>query len=126
MKRTTDGKSLSKNDLKTGKHVSGRLYSSIKYKANLRGIEFDLDINFLDDLYESQSGLCYYSGLAIDAKTRNSITASLDRTSSDLPYVQSNVRWVHKDINFMKHTASEAHFFELVERIYERKNSIEA
>ncbi|ASZ74873.1 endonuclease [Rhodococcus phage Trina] len=110
---------------KTGTYISGRLYSAIKYKANLRNINFEVSLKFLDKLFESQGGLCYYSGLSIDGKTRNQVTASLDRTNSDLGYIESNVRWVHKDVNFMKHTASEAHFFDLIELIHERRNDID-
>lgn len=107
---------------KTGIYVSGRVFSAIKYKAKLRGIDFNIDLPFLDELYKLQNGLCYYSGLPIDAKTRNQVTASLDRTDSALGYVPSNVRWVHKEVNFMKHTASEEHFFELIDKIHERRN----
>ena len=112
----------SKQERKTGQFISGRLFSAIKYKANLRNIEFDLTLDFVDALFESQQGLCYYSGLPIDGKTRNLVTASLDRTDSSIGYVESNVRWVHKDVNFMKHSATETHFFELVDKIYERRN----
>lgn len=110
---------------KTGTYISGRLYSAIKYKANLRNINFDLSLKFLDDLFESQAGLCYYSGLKIEGKARNQVTASLDRTNSNLGYIESNVHWVHKDVNFMKHTASEDHFFDLIELIHVKKKEDE-
>ena len=105
---------------KTGKYVSGKFYSSVKYKANKRGIDFadDLTIEFLDELLEQQEFKCFYSGLPIDAKTRNGITASLDRRDSNRGYERDNVQFTCIKVNFMKHVISDAEFIELVGQIY--------
>ena len=104
--------------LKRGRNVSGRLYSSIKYKAAKRNIDFDISLSYVDDLFDEQLGCCYYTGLPIDAKTRGGITASLDRIDSNYGYYEGNVQWVATEVNFMKHTMSEQKFFGMIEKIY--------
>jgi hypothetical protein len=106
---------------KTGEFISGRFFSSIKYKANKRNIPFDLTIEFCDELLIDQSHKCAYTGLPIDAKTRYATTASLDRIDSSLGYTEDNVQFLHKDINFMKWELSEDKYFTLISRIYEKR-----
>lgn len=38
-------------------------------------------------------------------------TASLDRIDSSKGYIEGNIQWVHKDINFMKQEMDENSFF---------------
>src|SRR5690348_16849876 len=104
---------------KTGKYVSGRFFSSIKYKANLRGIHFDLTLPFLDKLIKEQGFRCKYSGLPIDAKTRGKITASLDRIDSDKGYTEDNVQFVSIKVNYMKHVLDQTEFLDLIRKIYQ-------
>lgn len=106
---------------KTGKYVSGKFYSSVKYKANKRGIDFaeDLTIEFLDELLEQQDFKCFYSGLPIDAKTRNGITASLDRRDSNRGYERDNVVFTTIAANMCKWILPEEDFMSLVKSIYE-------
>lgn len=106
---------------KTGKYVSGKFYSSVKYKANKRGIDFadDLTIEFLDELLEQQEFKCFYSGLPIDAKTRNGITASLDRRDSNRGYERGNVVFTTIAANMCKWILPEEDFMSLVKSIYE-------
>ena len=105
---------------KTGRYVSGRFYSSVKYKANKRGIYFapDLTIEFLDELIEQQEFKCFYSGLPIDAKTRNGITASLDRRDSSGGYTRDNVQFLSTHCNMSKWTLTEEQYMTLVKNIY--------
>lgn len=107
--------------LKTGRFVSGRFYSSIKYKANKRNILFNLDIEFLDELILAQEHRCAYSDLEIDAKTRGFTTASLDRIDSSGAYEPGNVQFLHKDVNMSKWTHSEEAFFNLIDKIYKHR-----
>lgn len=109
---------------KTGRFVSGRFYSNVKYKANLRGIYFDLSLEFMDNLIEEQNHRCYYSGLPIDAKTRNAITASLDRTDSSKGYTEDNVHFLHKSVNMSKWTHSEEEFLQLIDTIYKHIHEV--
>lgn len=106
-----------------GFYLPSRKYSAIKYNAARRGIPFDLSRDYLDMLWVIQQGRCYYTGEVLDISSRSGSTASLDRIDSNVGYVRNNVRWVHNDLNFMKHTLSESRFLEIIEKIHERKIS---
>jgi hypothetical protein len=89
-------------------------YSEIKRSANggkgRKAIEFRISMDYIWELYLSQNGLCKYSKLPIDFKTK---TASLDRIDSSLGYTEDNVQWLHKDINMMKRAYTEEYFIKL-------------
>lgn len=110
---------------KTGQYVSGKFYSNVKYEAERRGIDFDLTLDYMDGLIRGQKHKCYYSGLPIDAKTRDCITASLDRIDSDKGYTKGNVHFVFKKINMMKWILSEEDFLFLCEQITNHSKEIE-
>lgn len=71
------------------------------------------DLTELDLLtvWESQKGICPYSGvhlnLPVHGKCGNLITtASVDRIKSEMPYTKGNIQFVSIAINFMKSTLS--------------------
>lgn len=107
-----------KNGYKGYNDLSGSYFNSIKKGARERELEFALSIEFLWNLYEKQDKKCVFSGLDIvfsknwteKAATQ---TASLDRINSDIGYLENNVQWVHKDINFMKFRFSNEHFIKM-------------
>lgn len=70
-------------------------------------IDFNVSIEFIGDLLESQSNKCALSGLPINYRAK---TISLDRIDSSKGYIEGNVQWVHKDINMMKRHYEEAYF----------------
>jgi hypothetical protein len=104
-----------------GHYVPGRKYSAIKYNANRRGIDFDVSIDHLDKIWEEQQGRCYYTDIELDITSRNNATASLDRRDSTQGYIEGNVIWVDKDVNYCKYTLTEERFLQLVEKIYLHK-----
>lgn len=86
----------------------------------LQKIEITIDCNYLDQLWESQAGKCALSDLPIDLRInwqRHLQTASLDRIDNTKGYIEGNVQWVHKDVNFMKYTFSQDYFIGLCKRI---------
>mgnify|MGYP007044016634 CR=1 FL=1 len=48
-------------------------------------------------------------------------TASLDRIDSSKGYIEGNVQWVHKDINWMKQDFNEEYFIFLCSEITKNK-----
>ena len=73
--------------------------------AKRRKKDFNLTIEFLQELWDRQGGRCAISGLPIEhinKKVYQGQTASLDRIDSSKGYTEDNVQWVHKTINFMK------------------------
>lgn len=74
-------------------------------------------------LLEQQSCCCALSGVPIEFATtlhaakHGSGTASLDRIDSGVGYVAGNVQWLHKKINWMKHTLEVSRFVEWCARV---------
>lgn len=99
--------------------LSGQYYASIKCRAKQKsknrenGIEFNVSIEYLWQLFLDQNAKCAISGLPIalsksrkTKEARKSQTASLDRIDCNKGYVEGNVQWVHRDINLMRNTMS--------------------
>ncbi len=83
-------------------------FSKIKSNAEARDLPFELTEEMLPELLAKQHSKCALSGVpiwfAIDIPTHESggSTASIDRINSDIGYIPSNVRFIHKDLNVMK------------------------
>lgn len=68
---------------------------------------------------------CAISGLFINGarsrirhhSTYKEQTASLDRIDNTKGYIENNVQWIHKDINYMKQDFSMKQFLEYCETI---------
>jgi hypothetical protein len=90
---------INHSSTKTSKCVSRDYFSRLRSSAKYRKIKFDLTYDALNDLFISQNGLCYLSGIELNFETK---IASVDRVDSDIPYIISNVKWTHKYINKMK------------------------
>lgn len=118
-----------KNHKKRGSHsgvgdLTRTQYLSIKRGAIQRNILFDVSIEFLWKLYLEQGGLCKLSCLPIiipelitvgkqSRSPRCDNRASVDRIDSSMGYTETNVQWVHKDINIMKNSHEQNHFINL-------------
>lgn len=100
-----DKKSPKRNTMLT-EHISKSRYGHLVHTANDRGIEFSLSPEYLEELWIKQEGCCALSklpiSLFISSKDSKFHTASLDRINSNIGYIEGNVQWVHKDINYMK------------------------
>ena len=80
-------------------------FNSIKNKAEKRKMEFSVTIQYLDEVFKRQNGLCIFIKEKLIFKNgahRNETTASLDRINSSIGYVEGNLQWVHKDVNMLK------------------------
>lgn len=83
-------------------------FKKIKTNALKRNLEFNLDIDYLYNLYLKQNKKCILTGVDInivDAAVRlnyRSNTASLDRIDNNKGYIKNNVRWIHKNLNQIK------------------------
>lgn len=99
-------------------------YTTIKRNAESRGIEFNISIEYLWDLFLKQKRSCALSGLEIQFgrtnKDKSNTTVSVDRIDSKKGYVKSNVQWVHKKINIMKNAYSQEEFISLCKLVYKK------
>jgi hypothetical protein len=104
------------------RYISGSLYSRIRKGAYNRGKEFRISLEYIDNLYGKQNGICALSGTKLYAAKASEFptlnTASLDRIDSSRGYVEGNVQWVHKDINRMKSFFSREYFTKLCAMVY--------
>ena len=114
--------------------LSLHYFSSLKRWAKMRDLNFDVTIEYLWDLFQSQVGKCALSGIPIilDRKSSQKVggkhekkirTASLDRINSNEGYFEGNVQWAHRDANHMKWDSPENEFFEWCKKVVDFQNS---
>ena len=98
-----------------------------KHRAKTKNFGFDIDEEFIIDLYNKQNGKCYYSGLdiSIDNLSKGNIF-SIDRIDSDLGYLKSNICLTLGEINTMKLDLRLENFLHLIDRIYHHSIKKEA
>lgn len=93
------------------------------------GIDFDITIQYLDELWRKQEGKCIYTGINLTipkpwrGPTSFIYSASLDRIDSSKGYIQGNVQFVSKAINYMKNTMSDEDTKKLIKLV--QSNGIE-
>lgn len=94
--------------------LSGTRWRMIKSKAKDRGLAFEITIEYAWRLFLLQQKRCALTGVSLvlspSSVDAGASTGSLDRINNDLGYVEGNVQWVHRDINFMKHSLLEGDF----------------
>ena len=96
--------------------ISGRKFTRLKWSAKNRNIDFDLTIEYLWELFLKQKRKCALSGHKLSFNGKN-VSVSLDRIDSLKGYTEGNVQWIHKDVNFMKHTFSQQKFIDWCKKI---------
>ena len=104
-------------------YIAGLLNHAASRKQHLG---FNLDIQFLLDMYESQKGLCAISGekmtfLAGHGRIETNI--SIDRIDSDQGYVRDNVQLVCLAVNLMKQRLSTHGLVTWCQRIMEHQRA---
>jgi hypothetical protein len=100
-------------------------YLQLKKGALERNLTFNISIADIWKLFLSQQRKCALSSLPIIFQSKQRAfdgTASLDRIDSSKGYIEGNLQWVHKDVNFMKRNFEQSYFIELCKNIVE-KNS---
>ena len=88
------------------------LLSSIKSGANNRKLDFKIDYEFIQNLWETQNGLCFYTKvpMKLTARQKNPYQVSIDRIDSNLGYTTDNTVLCCQCINYMKNDYSLEHF----------------
>ena len=95
----------------------------LKERSNRKNLTFNLNGNYLWQLFLAQNRCCSLSGIEIffpkawGARSKTQITASLDRIDSNKGYIKGNVQWVHKKINAMKMNMSDSEFINLCRKV---------
>ena len=101
-------------------------FSRAKKGAENRDIEFNISIEDMQNQWDVQKGLCYYTGIPlifymtknIDRRENLSFKASLDRIDSNLGYTKENIAWTTKTINCTKLDLTKKAFLKMCELVY--------
>lgn len=101
-----------------GHHIPATLYNQWKRSAERRDIEWSITIKDLDDLYETQNGLCRLTKeplvclIQTMSRTRRG-NCSLDRIDANVGYLIDNIQLVTARANMAKQSMTNIQFFEL-------------
>lgn len=88
--------------------------------AKKRYKDCDLDIEYLEELWNKQQGICPYTkiGLILNSHSKRNLdfrfTASLDRIDSSIGYIKGNVQFISTAINYMKNTMTHSQTIEFL------------
>jgi hypothetical protein len=115
-----------KNPKWTGyKEIPGKFFYNIKKGAELRGLNFNITIEEIWDLFLKQNKKCAITGwdLSIWKNSKKTMegNASLDRIDSSIGYDIDNVQWVDKEINRFKNHYPMDEFLEMCKMVVEYK-----
>jgi len=93
-------------------------YTQLKKSAEKRGIEFDISIEDIWNLFISQNRKCSLSNVELYfTKGKERGTASLDRIDSNLGYNIDNIQWIHKDINKTKSNLDQDDYIDICRNV---------
>lgn len=96
------------------KNIPSTYFSVLKHRAKKRNLDFNITIEYINDILEKQNFKCALSKLDISFESYlKETTASLDRIDSSKGYVEGNVQWVHKHINSMKLDFDQKYYIEI-------------
>lgn len=88
-------------------------WNTIKKNAKQRNLNVDIDAKYAWELFLKQNRQCALTGEKLVFSNRcwtHDATASLDRIDSSKGYIEGNVQWVHKVVNFMKQQFDQKEF----------------
>lgn len=119
--RSTKCKKCAYGFLKAKKEcpIDYNVWYRIQTRCAERGIELSVTPEYLLKIFKKQNGICALSGEKIwfgETRTEET-TASPDRIDTSKGYVPGNVRWVHKDVNFMRRNMSDQQLIEWCRKV---------
>jgi hypothetical protein len=98
-----------------------------KLQRGSRILELNVSVAYITKLFYEQKGLCALSGRPIsfaesaNKHQRGGTTASLDRIDSSKGYIEGNIQWVHKDLQFVKSDLQPEEFEKICEEVIRYK-----
>jgi hypothetical protein len=122
-KRTWGNDKLQFTAFKRTKNLRSYLFYLLS-KAKRRG-KCKIDINYLENLWESQQGLCAISKIEMTkilGQGKINTNISIDRIDSDKGYVIGNVQLVCRVINQAKNNLKQIDFINLCKKVAEANN----
>jgi hypothetical protein len=96
-------------------------FNKFRLSAEQRGLEFNLTVEELWQLFEEQDYRCALTGWAIGWSEVGAIhTASIDRVDSNFGYITGNVQIVHKDVNMSKQQFNQEYFVAMCKAVADK------
>lgn len=109
--------------LDAGHFISQRI-AGFRHRAQLQGVPFNLDAEYLIDQWHKQAGHCFYTtdeicftNVSETQKHPHPLQPSLDRLDPDKGYVKGNVVWCSHRINTMKGNFTYEQFIKMCSHI---------
>lgn len=93
-------------------------YTKLQLSARKRNIEFNVSLEYLWNLFESQKQICAITGDYIP----NIEEASLDRIDSSKGYIEGNVQWVTYQANVSKHVMTMEQLYKFCRKVLNHAN----
>ena len=100
------------------KHISCSTISSWKRSAKHRKLNWKLNNQDLDEIFERQNGLCAISGQPLTPKRNDRNKISLDRIDPLKHYSKDNIQFVTSQVNYVKYELNTKDFIALITKIY--------
>lgn len=101
------------------KRISMNSYlNKIRSQTTGRNLQFSLTLEDLEFCFIRQNHLCPYTGVPIQYEDGS---ASLDRIDPSRGYINDNIQWVYKPINFMKGSFTHDRFIELCSLVHKNR-----
>ncbi len=90
-----------------------------KSQCKRSGIEFDLTIDFLEDLWNNQNGKCYWFHIPIKIEQEkcNPLTATIERLDPSRGYTKDNVVWASYFANAGRRDCSTDEFRKVLDMV---------
>jgi len=110
------------------KYFNNRLITSAKKGAIKRNIPFKIELKHLDEIYEKQNGVCFYSGVTLMLGDKYSgadwvnSNISIDRVDNKLGYTAENCVLCLKEIQLMKSTRTKEEVVLLANKVNKRQS----
>lgn len=97
--------------------------AAAKSRSKKKNILFNLDIEYLLNVYHNQKGKCYYSGIDLKIKiescNNNRNVISVDRINPELGYIKGNIVLCCDVFNTMKNNMNPNQFFEYIKILFD-------
>lgn len=103
------------------KYINWTMCTDYKRWAIERGIEFNITVYDMRDVYNKQNHMCAITGLPLYFRPVK--VASLDRINNSGNYDIDNIQWVHKDINRMRNSYSMEYFLKMCKAVVDYQES---
>lgn len=80
------------------------LLATARNSSKRRGVEYNINIDYIKSIYEKQQGLCYYTNIKMDLTFNNKSPKqiSIDRIDPSLGYIVGNIALCCLSINYCK------------------------